>query len=121
MRASSGAPFLAAVHGGMGYSDTILAFDAYGKRVFDLVKWGVKGCRPDLNVDGTKLVWGETDWKLRVADIDLRSEEPKVTNLREIALCARKYKLYHVDISPDSKYVTFSYGPFAGGHPELAQ
>jgi Tol biopolymer transport system component len=107
--------FLAAIHGGMGYSDTILAFDAYGKRVFDLMKWGVKGCRPDLNIDGTKLVWGETDWKLRVADIDLRSEEPKVTNLREIALCARKYKLYHVDISPDSKYVTFSYGPFAGG------
>ncbi|OHB67068.1 MAG: hypothetical protein A2Y77_05215, partial [Planctomycetes bacterium RBG_13_62_9] len=72
--------FLGAVHGGMGYSDTILAFDAYGKRVFDLIKWDVKGCRPDLNIDGTRLVWGETDWKLRIADIDLRSDEPKVTN-----------------------------------------
>ena len=107
--------FLAAVHGGMGYSDTILAFDAYGTRVFDLAKWGIKGCRPDLNIDGTRLVWGETDWNLRTADIDLRSSEPQVANLREIVKCRRKFKVYHVDISPDSKYITFSYGPFNGG------
>ena len=107
--------FLAAIHGGMGYSDTILAFEAYGTRVFDLAKWDVKGCRPDLNADGTKLVWGETDWNLRIGDIDLRSSEPKVTNTRDILRCARDFKLYHVDISPDSKYIAFSYGPFEGG------
>ena len=107
--------FLAAIHGGMGYSDTILAFDAFGTRVFDLAKWNVKGCRPDLNSDGTKMVWGETDWNLRIGDIDLRSTEPKVTNVRDILRCARDFKVYHVDISPDSKYVTFSYGPFSGG------
>jgi Tol biopolymer transport system component len=107
--------FLGAVHGGMSYSDTILAFDAYGTRVFDLAKWGVKGCRPDLNIDGTKMVWGETDWNLRIADIDLKSAEPQVSNLREIVKCDRKFKVYHVDISPDSKYITFSYGPFSGG------
>lgn len=107
--------FLAAVQGGMGYSDTIIAFDAFGTRVFDLARWEVKGCRPDLNIDGTKMVWGETDWNLRTADIDLRSPEPVVTNLREIVRCARRFKVYHVDFSPDNKYITFSYGPFRGG------
>ena len=107
--------FLGVIHGGMGYSDTILAFEAYGTKIFDLAKWGVKGCRPDLNSDGTKMVWGETDWNLRIGDIDLRSSEPKVTNIRDILRCARNMKVYHVDISPDSKYIAFSYGPFEGG------
>jgi len=107
--------FLAAIHGGMGYSDTIIAFDAYGTRTFDLAKWGVKGCRPALNSDGTRMVWGETDWNLRTGDIDLRSAEPKVTNIRDILRVARSSKVYHVDISPDSRYIAFSYGPFSGG------
>ncbi len=42
--------FLAAVSGGMGYSDTIIAFDAFGPRVFDLASWGVKGCRPEFSL-----------------------------------------------------------------------
>jgi Tol biopolymer transport system component len=107
--------FLGVVHGGMAYSDTILAFEAYGTKVFDLAKWGVKGCRPDLNADGTRMVWGETDWNLRTGDIDLRSGEPKVSNVRDILRCARNMKVYHVDISPDSRYIAFSYGPFEGG------
>jgi Tol biopolymer transport system component len=107
--------FVAAVEGGMGYSDTVIAFQAFGTQVFDLAKWGVKGCRPDLNIDGTRMVWGETDWNLRAGEIDLNAAEPKVSNVRDILRCAEKYKVYHVDISPDSKYITFSYGPWAGG------
>jgi len=107
--------FLAAVHGGMGYSDTILAFEAFGTGVFDLARWGVKGCRPELNTDGTRMIWGETDWNLCTADIDLKEPEPVVTNVREIVRCERKYKVYHVDFSPDSRYIVFSYGPVAGG------
>ena len=107
--------FVGAVQGGMGYSDTIIAFDAFGKRVFDLEKWGVRGCRPDLNLDGTRMVWGETDWNLQTGEIDLIADEPKVTNVHDILRCARRSKVYHVDISPDSKYITFSYGPFSGG------
>jgi Tol biopolymer transport system component len=107
--------FVAAVQGGMRYSDTIIAFEAFGKRDFDLAKWGVKGCRPDLSRDGTRMVWGETDWNLRTGDIDLTGPEPKVTNIRDILRCAQQYKVYHVDLSPDSKYITFSYGPFSGG------
>jgi Tol biopolymer transport system component len=107
--------FVGAIEGGMGYSDTIIAFEAFGKRVFDLAKWGVKGCRPDLSLDGTRMVWGETDWNLRTGEIDLGSPEPKVTNVHDILRCAQQYKVYHVDLSPDGKYITFSYGPWSGG------
>ncbi len=107
--------FLAAVHGGMGYSDTIIAFEAFGRRVFDLATWGVKGCRPEFSLDGTHMVWGETDWNLQIAEINLRGPEPKVTNIREIVRCSHNFKVYHVDLSPDGKYITFSYGPSRGG------
>ncbi len=107
--------FLAAVQGGMGYSDTIIAFEAFGKRVFDLEKWGVHGCRPDFSRDGTRMVWGETDWNLQTGEIDLKGPEPQVTNVHDILRCSRKLKVYHVDISPDGKYITFSHGPFRGG------
>jgi Tol biopolymer transport system component len=107
--------FFAAVHGGMGYSDTILAFEANGTRVFDLARWRVKGCRPELSLDGKKMTWGETDWNLCVANIDVTSGVPRVTNIREVVTCLRRSKVYHVDFSPDGRYIAFSYGPFKGG------
>lgn len=107
--------FLAAVHGGMGHSDTILAFEANGTRVFDLARWGVKGCRPEFSADGRRMIWGETDWNLCVGNIDLSGPEPRVTNIREVVRCMRRSKVYHVDFSPDGKYIAFSYGPFKGG------
>lgn len=107
--------FVAAVEGGMGYSDTIIAFEASGTKVFDLAKWGVKGCRPDLSTDSARMVWGETDWNLRLGEIDLKGSEPKVTNVHDLVRCAQKYKVYHVDLSPDGKHIVFSYGPWAGG------
>jgi len=107
--------FFAAVHGGMEYSDTILAFDADGTRVFDLEKWGVRGCRPDLSRDGKRITWGETDWGLCVGDIDLSGPEPKVYNVQKIVQCLRTAKVYHVDFSPDGKYIAFSFGPSSGG------
>jgi Tol biopolymer transport system component len=107
--------FLGVVHGGMGYSDTILAFDANGPRVFDLERWGVRGCRPDLSLDGKRMTWGETDWDLCVGDIDLTSGEPIVSNVHKIVTCLRSAKVYHVDFSPDGKYIAFSYGPAEGG------
>ena len=107
--------FFAAVHGGMDYSDTVLAFDADGTRVFDLEKWGVRGCRPDLSRDGKRMTWGETDWDLCVGDIDLTGPEPRVYNVQKIVQCLRAAKVYHVDFSPDGKYITFSFGPSSGG------
>ena len=99
----------------MGYSDTILAFDAGGIRIFDLEKWGVRGCRPDISLDGKRMTWGETDWDLCVADIDLTGNEPRIYNVQKIVQCLRAAKVYHVDFSPDSRYITFSFGPSSGG------
>jgi len=107
--------FVAAVEGGMGYSDTIIAFEYDGTRVFDLAKWGVKGCRPDFSFDGRSMTWGETDWNLCVGDFDVNSGEPRVSNIREYVRCLERDKVYHVDFSPDGKYIAFSYGPFRGG------
>lgn len=107
--------FAAAVQGGMDFSDTILTFEANGTKLFDLEKWEVRGCRPDFSPDGTKMTWGETDWNLCVGDFDTRSGTPRVTNIREVVNCRRKFKVYHVDFSPDGKYIAFSYGPSRGG------
>ncbi len=107
--------FVSAVEGGMGYSDTIIAFEYDETRVFDLAQWGVKGCRPDFSLDGKRMVWGETDWNLCIGDFDVVSNEPRVLNIRELVRCARRDKVYHVDLSPDGKYIAFSYGPFRGG------
>jgi len=107
--------FVAAVEGGMGYSDTIIAFKYNGTKVFDLGRWGVKGCRPDFSPDGSKMVWGETDWNLCIGDIDLKEGQPRVFNIREMVRCQRNDKVYHVDLSPDGKYIAFSFGPFSGG------
>jgi WD40 repeat protein len=107
--------FFAAVHGGMEFSDTILAIEANGTGVFDMEKWGVRGCRPDLSRDGKRITWGETDWDLCVADIDLSGPEPKICNVHKIVRCLLAAKVYHVDFSPDGKYIAFSFGPSSGG------
>jgi len=107
--------FVGAVHGAMEYSDTVLAFEANGKKLFDLERWGVEGCRPDFSLDGRKMVWGETDWNLCIGDFDVKSGTPQVTNIRDVVNCLRKSKVYHVDISPDGKYIAFSYGSVNGG------
>ncbi len=107
--------FAAAIHGNREYSDTILAIEAKGTGVTDLERWGVIGCRPDFNFDGTKLAWGETDWNLCIADLNLTGPTPRVSNIKKVVQCRRTMKVYHVDFSPDGKYITFSHGPFRGG------
>jgi len=111
-----GVPWMVGVvHGGMGYSDTILAFELQGQRVFDLAPWRVKGCRPDVGSDGRTMVWGETDWELCVGTFDVSTGTPQVLNPRKIVACSERKKVYHVDLSPDNQYITFSYGPERGG------
>ncbi|MBN2181903.1 MAG: PD40 domain-containing protein [Sedimentisphaerales bacterium] len=107
--------FLGVVKGNTRYSDAILVFEANGIRVFDLARWGVKGCRPDFCLDGKNMTWGETDWDLCIGDINLNSPEPSVGDIRKIVQCRQNYKIYHVDFSPDGKYVAFSYGSSRGG------
>ena len=107
--------FLGVVKGNSQYSDAILAFEANGMGVFNLGVWGVKGCRPDFSKDGRQITWGETDWDLCVGDFNVEPQGPVVSNIRQIANCRQNSKIYHVDFSPDSRYIIFSYGPSRGG------
>lgn len=106
--APDGKWFVATVHGGMGYNHAILAIEADGPRVVNLK---IPGCRPDLSHDGKKIAWGCSDWTLRIADFDTNGPEPKVTNPRDLVSSAKPIEVYHIDWSPDGKYVAFSRGP----------
>jgi len=112
---SDGNWFLGVMQGNTAYSDTILALEANGTGVYDLARWSVKGCRPDLRFDCKQLAWGETDWDLCIGDIDLSSPVLRVDNVRKIVKCLQAAKIYHVDFSPDGKYIAFSFGPSSGG------
>lgn len=103
--------FVAVVTGGMGFNHNIIAFEAHGTGVFDLNKYGIDGCRPDLSLDGGKITWGQTDWDLYVADIDLTLSVPRVADIRSVVKCRKGYFVSHTDFSPDGRYIAFSYGP----------
>ena len=103
--------FVAIVTGGMGLDHTIVAFEARGNGVFELAKYGIDGCRPDLSADGKKITWGQTDWDLYVADIDLTLAVPRVGDIHGVVKCAKEYYVSHTDLSPDGRYIAFSYGP----------
>lgn len=103
---SDGAWFVATVHGGMDYKHAILAIEADGTRVVDLK---IPGCRPDLSRDGKRIAWGASDFALRTAEIDWSG--PKVNGARDLVTSTKPIEVYHVDWSPDGKYVSFSRGP----------
>jgi Tol biopolymer transport system component len=100
--------YVATVHAGMGYSHAILAIEAQGKKVFDLK---IPGCRPDLSTDGKKIAWGADDFTLCVGDLDFSGPEPKVINQRTVVKSEMPLEAYHIDLSPDGKYVALSRGP----------
>lgn len=99
--------FVSTVHGGMGFGHAILALKADGDRVVDL-KAG--GCRPCLSDDGKKITWSRDDHTICVADLNLSSQAPAISNVKVIDH-RKKAHLYHPDFSPDGKYVTYSVGP----------
>jgi hypothetical protein len=100
--------FVATTHGGMGWAHAILALQADGNKILDL---GLGGCRPDLSADGRKVAWGNGDCAMGCADIDWSGPEPKVSNKRNMVESEDPLETYHVDWSPDGKYIAYSYGP----------
>ena len=104
--------FFATVHGGMGFKHGILALEAEGPGVTDL-KLG--GCRPDLSPDGKRIAWGNGDYAIGVADLDFSAGAPKAVNVKNVVESKDPMETYHVDWSPDGKFVAFSFGPKVKG------
>ncbi len=100
--------YVSTVHAGMGYKHALIAIEAEGMRVLDL---GIPGCRPEFSPDGKRIAWTPSDWALRVGDLDLAGPKPKVTNQRDVVTSSKPIKVYHVDWSPDARYLVFSRGP----------
>ena len=100
--------FVSTVHAGMGCAHGILAIEARGKGVFNL---GLPGCRPDVSPDGKKIAWGSGDCDLSVADLEMVDGKPKATHSRHVVNSGNELHTYHVDWSPDGRYVAYSRGP----------
>jgi Tol biopolymer transport system component len=101
----------ATVHAGMGFDHAILLLEAHGNKIFNL---GVTGCRPCLSPDGKQIAWGPGDHEIAAAPIDLDADEPKVGEKR-VRVLDETNKIYHVDWSPDSKFLSISRGPEGEG------
>jgi hypothetical protein len=102
---------VATVHAGMGVEHAILLIEARGTNIINLK---IPGCRPCLSPDGKQIAWGAGDHELAAAPISLEADQPSVGEWR---LCIKDAtnKIYHVDWSPDSRFLSFSRGPDGEG------
>ncbi len=101
------------VHAGMGVEHGILLIEARGNRIINL---NIPGCRPCLSPDGRQIAWGSGDHEIAVAPIDLDADTPAVGPWR-LRVQDQKLETYHVDWSPDSRFLSLSRGPASKGDP----
>jgi Tol biopolymer transport system component len=99
------------VHAGMGVDHGILLIEAHGDRIINLK---IPGCRPCLSPDGKQIAWGAGDHEIVAAPIDLDAETPSVGKWR-FQIKDEKLKIYHVDWSPNSRFLSISRGPDGEG------
>jgi hypothetical protein len=111
--APNGRWIAATVHGGMGMSHAILLIEANGKRIINL---NIPGCRPCLSPDGRSIAWGAGDNELAVAPINLDADNPSVGKW-QMTIQDKRSHIYHIDWSPDSRFLSFSRGPEGRGDP----
>jgi Tol biopolymer transport system component len=91
-----------------------------GNVLFDASREGIRslsisGCRPDISPDGSRIAWGRTDQELRIGTFTPSSRGDNVVSQKAVVAVDRSDKVYHVDWSPDGRYLAFSYGPSRGG------
>jgi Tol biopolymer transport system component len=110
--APNGKWIAATVHAGMGVDHAILLIEARGTKIINLK---IPGCRPALSPDGRQIAWGAGDFELAVAPIDLDSDNPKVGLWRVRIRDDKEHKIYHIDWSPDSRWLSLSRGPEGEG------
>ena len=101
------------VHAGMGFDHAILAIEARGNKIINL---NIPGCRPCLSPDGKQIAWGSGDHEIVAAPIDLDSDSPTVGHWR-LRIQDKTNETYHVDWSPDSRFLSLSRGPASKGDP----
>jgi Tol biopolymer transport system component len=111
--ARNGKWIAATVHAGMGLGHAILLIEANGPRIVNL---NIPGCRPCLSPDNRQIAWGTGDNELAVAPLDLDADAPKVGPWR-VRIQDKQNQIYHIDWSPDSRFLCFSRGPEGKGDP----
>jgi Tol biopolymer transport system component len=111
--ALNGKWIVSTVHAGMGFDHTILAIEAHGTNIVNLK---IPGCRPCLSPDGKQIAWGSGDHEIVAAPIDLSSDSPTVGHWR-LRIQDKTNETYHVDWSPDSKFLSLSRGHASKGDP----
>jgi Tol biopolymer transport system component len=114
--APNGKWIAATVHAGMGFDHAILLIERNGEKI---INTGIPGCRPCISPDGKQIAWGPGDHELAAAPVDLDSDEPKVGPRRLRIVTNKQSKIYHVDWSPNSDFLSFSRGP--EGHGDLTK
>jgi len=103
----------ATVHAGMGVGHAILLIEAHGDKIINLK---IPGCRPCLSPDGKQIAWGSGDHEIAAAPLDLDSDQPSISQWR-LRIRDHTNEIYHVDWSPDSRFLSFSRGPASKGDP----
>ena len=102
---------VATVHAGMGVGHGMMLIEARGNKIINLK---IPGCRSWFSPDGRQIAWGPGDYEIAVAPINLNSENPSVGQKR-VRIKDAKNKIYHVDWSPDSRFLSLSRGPDGEG------
>jgi Tol biopolymer transport system component len=105
---------VATVHAGMGVGHGIMLIEAHGNKIINLK---IPGCRPCFSPDGKQIAWGPGDEELAAAPINLDADEPAVGPRRLRIIISKPTKIYHVDWSPDSRFLCFGRGPDGKGDP----
>jgi Tol biopolymer transport system component len=111
--APNGRWVVATVHAGMGVDHGTMLIEAHGDKIINLK---IPGCRPCFSPDGKQVAWGPGDHEITTAPIDLDSANPSV-GARRVRILDQTNKIYHVDWSPDSRFLCISRGPNGKGDP----